>query len=140
MPIEPDGRSVPDASPDVLRPRWTAALWAGLRLRCPRCGATGIYRRYLKLHSACPVCGADFARYPTDDAPPYFTILAVGHIVIPLVVVSEQTLRPALWIELALWPSVAALLSLVLLPRIKAAVLGVAFALDVSRRPPEDCG
>ena len=30
----------------------------------------------------CEVCGHDNAQYPSDDAPPYFTILIVGHLVI----------------------------------------------------------
>jgi len=135
-----NGSSGPNPAPQRIRPRWAAALRAGLMLRCPWCGAPGIYRRYLKLHSACPTCGADFSSYPTDDAPPYFTILAVGHIIVFLVVVTETTLRPPLWIELSVWPAAALALSLVLLPRIKAAVLGVATALDVSRRPPENPG
>jgi uncharacterized protein (DUF983 family) len=117
---------------------WVSALIAGFRRRCPRCNQPGIFARYLKLRPKCSHCGTDFSRYPTDDAPPYFTILVVGHIVVPLVVLVEQFLSPPLWVQFTIWPAVTLALSLVLLPRIKGAVLGVAMALGVAERAAED--
>jgi uncharacterized protein (DUF983 family) len=117
---------------------WFAALTTGFRRRCPRCRQAGIFAGYLKLRSECPHCRIEFSCYPTDDAPPYFTILAVGHIVVPFVVVVEQLLSPPLWVQFAIWPSVTVALSLLLLPRIKGAVLGVAMALGVTQRAAED--
>jgi len=127
-----------DASSVGAGTHWFTALCAGFRKRCPRCNQPGIFARYLKLRSKCTHCGTDFSRYPTDDAPPYFTILVVGHIVVPLVVLVEQFLSPPLWIQFAIWPAVTVALSLLLLPRIKGAVLGVAMALGVSQRAVED--
>jgi uncharacterized protein (DUF983 family) len=61
-------------------------IWLGLsrgfRRRCPQCGQGPLPRRYLKVVSPCPVCGHDNGQYPADDAPPYFTILIVGHIAV----------------------------------------------------------
>jgi uncharacterized protein (DUF983 family) len=52
--------------------------------------------------------------------------------------VVEQLLSPPLWVQFAIWPSVTVALSLLLLPRIKGAVLGVAMALGVTQRAAED--
>ena len=117
---------------------WFSALTAGFRGRCPRCNEAGIFAGYLKLRSQCLHCRTEFSSYPTDDAPPYFTILVVGHIVVPSLLLVEQLLSPALWIQFAIWPSVTLALSLLLLPRIKGAVLGVAMALEVTQRAAED--
>ena len=117
---------------------WFSALSAGFRRRCPRCNQPGIFAGYLKLRPQCPHCGCEFSRYPTDDAPPYFTILVVGHIVVPLVLLAEQLLFPPLWVQFAIWPSVTLALSLLLLPRVKGAVLGIAVALGVTQRAVED--
>ena len=51
----------------------------GAALRCPNCGEGHLYRKYLKVQ-VCEACGNDNTRYPADDAPPYFTILIVGHL------------------------------------------------------------
>ena len=137
MPIEwNEGAAAPVEA--TASSAWFAALLAGLRRRCPRCRRPGIFAGYLKLRPACPSCGADLSRYPTDDAPPYFTILVVGHIVVALVVLVEQIAPPPLWVQFAVWPPVTLGLSLVLLPRIKGAVLGVAMALGVGERAAED--
>jgi uncharacterized protein (DUF983 family) len=120
------------------RSNWFAALTAGFRQRCPRCHQPGIFAGYLKLRPECSHCRTKFSSYPTDDAPPYFTILVVGHIVVPLMLLVEQFLSPALWIQFAIWPTITLALSLLLLPRIKGAVLGVAMALDVTQRAAED--
>lgn len=34
----------------------------GLRKRCPRCGADGIFVSYYELHDRCPTCGFEFER------------------------------------------------------------------------------
>lgn len=34
----------------------------GLRRRCPRCGASDIFRSFFELHERCPSCGLKFER------------------------------------------------------------------------------
>jgi uncharacterized protein (DUF983 family) len=36
-------------------------LWRGLRRRCPRCGARGIFRGWFTLRDRCPSCRLEFA-------------------------------------------------------------------------------
>src|SRR5579875_2146234 len=63
-----------------VRPAWPVpplftALSRGLACRCPGCGATRLFRRYLKVAPVCAGCGAPLGLARADDAPPYFTIL-----------------------------------------------------------------
>ena len=62
------------------RDRWQA-IRRGFMGRCPRCNEGHIFRAYLKVNDACPVCGEEFFHHRADDAPPYFTILVVGHVI-----------------------------------------------------------
>jgi uncharacterized protein (DUF983 family) len=101
----------------------------GASLRCPSCGEGRLYRAYLKV-KACDVCGNNNAAYPSDDAPPYFTILIVGHLVIgPLLFFPIIWQAPA-WIVLgATLPALLGLI-LLLLPVVKGAVVGAHWALE----------
>ena len=102
---------------------WTAFRrgWHG---RCPRCGQGTLFGSYLKMRSHCPSCGQDLEPFRADDAPAYFTIFAVGHIVVPLVLAFEKYGdQPPLWFHAALWLPISVLLALLLLPRIKGAVI-----------------
>jgi uncharacterized protein (DUF983 family) len=102
----------------------------GAMMRCPNCGKGALYRKYLKVQ-ACPACGNDNARYPADDAPPYFTILIVGHLV-----VAPLLFFPWIWqantaLVLATVMPALLILTLALLPVVKGAVVGLHWALEV---------
>lgn len=108
-------------------------VWPGLSRgfvgKCPNCGEGRLFRAYLKVESPCAACGHDNAQYPADDAPPYFTILIVGHVVIaPLVVLPVIWTYPPLMVLAVALPIVAAL-TLALLPRVKGAVIGLHWAI-----------
>ncbi len=60
---------------------------------------------------------------------PYFTILIVGHIVVPLILLVEQHLAPSVSAQLAIWLPVTALLTLALLPHVKGAVMAAIWSL-----------
>ena len=104
-------------------------LKRGFMGRCPNCGEGRLLHRYLKVVSPCAACGHDNAQYPADDAPPYFTILIIGHVVIaPLVVFPAIWEQPAALVLAVCLPTVLAL-TLLLLPRVKGAVIGVQWAI-----------
>src|SRR5262245_41944321 len=88
------------------------ALWRGLSGRCPACGRGALFGRYLKVNAACSGCGLQLSEFRADDAPPYFTILIVGHLIVPAMLVLEQTYQPAEWIHAALWLPLTVILSL----------------------------
>ena len=61
------------------------SLLRGAMLKCPACGIGSLFRRYLKVADHCAQCGEALHHHRADDAPPYFTIVIVGHIVVSLV-------------------------------------------------------
>jgi uncharacterized protein (DUF983 family) len=107
---------------------WTALL-RGWRGRCPRCGDGTLFSSYLKMRSHCLTCELALEPYRADDAPAYFTILLVGHIVVPLVLMVERYgNQPPLWFHAILWLPLSVILALALLPRIKGAVIALLWA------------
>lgn len=108
------------------------SIWRGFRLSCPQCGKGKLFRKYLKATPECAHCHADMTQHEADDAPPYFTILIVGHIVVPLMLHVELEYLPPIWVHMAVWPALTLLLTLALLPRIKGAVIGWQWALRMA--------
>lgn len=110
------------------------SMWRGLQGHCPHCAGAGLFYRYLKVSPDCPVCGHDLDQYPSDDGPAYFTILLVGHLVVaPLLLFPFIWKAPvALIIPGTLIP--LAILTLLVLPRVKGAVIGLLYALKVRRQ------
>src|SRR3546814_8198022 len=84
------------------RPTFFASLRRGLSRRCPSCGRGALLRGYLKAHEACGTCGLPFEPLRSDDAAPYFTILIVGHVVVPLILLVEQHVSPPVSVQLAI--------------------------------------
>src|SRR5512140_718233 len=83
------------------RPILTSLL-RGAALKCPACSRGAMFRRYLKVVDACPHCGEELHHHRADDAPPYFTIVIVGHVVVSLVLAVEMAYQPPLWLHAAL--------------------------------------
>lgn len=100
----------------------------GLRRRCPACGKGNLFSGYLKVHDHCPACGEALYHQKADDAPPYFTILITAHILVPTAGIIERDFEPNMAMQMALWPTLAVLMCLWLLPRIKGALIGVQWA------------
>lgn len=119
----------PESGRSVLQ-----AVLRGVRGRCPACGEGRVFTGYLKATPACSHCGEGYAHLRADDMPPWLTILVVGHIVVPLLLLVEQTWHPAMWVQMAIWPAVTMALLLLLLPRSKGAVLGLLWATGAGDR------
>ena len=99
------------------------ALGRGALGRCPRCGRGRLFGRYLKIVDHCAVCGETYGHYRADDAPAWLTILLVGHITVPIILIVENRFQPPLWIAFAVYPLLIGLLTLALLPRCKGVIL-----------------
>jgi uncharacterized protein (DUF983 family) len=110
-------------------------LWQSVRRgalgRCPGCGKGKLFRNFLKVTDRCALCGEELHHHRADDAPPYFTILMVGHLVVPWVWVMEVYGRPPLWVHLTVWLPLVVGLSLTLLPVFKGAIVGMQWALQM---------
>jgi uncharacterized protein (DUF983 family) len=104
------------------------AVLRGLKQQCPSCGQGPLYKSYLKVADTCSNCGEELHHQRADDAPAYFTMVIVGHIVVGLVMVVESAYAPELWVHALIWPPLLLGLSLFLLPRIKGALVGIQWA------------
>jgi uncharacterized protein (DUF983 family) len=111
---------------------WFDSMRRGLRRCCPRCGASGMFSGYLSVAASCRRCGLDFETIRSDDVPPYFTVVIVGHVVVPLLLVTEQMASPPTWLVLSVCLPLTLILTLSLLPFVKGAVMGVIWS---SKKP-----
>jgi uncharacterized protein (DUF983 family) len=99
------------------------AMRRGVRGRCPNCGAGKLFRAYLQVADRCNVCGEELHHQQADDAPAYFVILIVGHIVIPIVLVVETEFTPPFWLHAAIFLPLTIGLAVFLLQPVKGAIV-----------------
>ena len=102
----------------------------GFKKKCPACGEVPLYIKFLKTHQKCKSCGIKLSNYKSDDGPAYLTILIVGHIIIPLVLLTEKKLSLSINLQMFIWPLFTLFLSLWLLPKIKGAFIGFQISVD----------
>lgn len=126
-----------DGSRDVM-----TAMMDGFRHRCPSCQSGPLYESYLKVTDTCTNCGTELHHHRADDAPPYFTIFLVGHFIVGGVLALERAFAPEAWVHAAIWVPLTLVLSLLFLPRVKGALVGLQWALRMhgfgSGRDPAD--
>jgi len=113
------------------------AMRRGFFGRCPNCGQGKLFRAFLKVADKCAVCGEDFSHHRADDAPAYFNIVIVGHIVVPLALAVETSFAPSYWIHLALWLPLTLSLSFALMQPIKGAIVAWQWAHRMHGFDPE---
>jgi uncharacterized protein (DUF983 family) len=104
------------------------ALLRGWHRRCPNCGTGRMLRGYLKVNDSCATCGEAFHHHRADDGPAYLTILIVGHIMAPLILIAFTKLRPDPWALAIVFTIGTVALSLFLLPRLKGALVALQWA------------
>ncbi|MFY9876572.1 MAG: DUF983 domain-containing protein [Rhodomicrobium sp.] len=107
------------------------SILRGASLKCPKCGRGRLFSSYLAVSRTCAGCGEELFHHRADDAPPYFTIFIVGHIIVSLVITTELLYGPPLWLHFAIWLPLTVLLSLALLPVVKGAIVGLQWALKM---------
>ena len=107
---------------------WTA-MRRGFAGHCPACGEGKLFRGFLKVADVCSACGEEMHHQRADDAPPYFPILVVGHVIGAMMLyVEEVDADLPIWIHAIVWPLLTLAMSLVLLPRFKGALIGLQWA------------
>ncbi|MDA8050121.1 MAG: DUF983 domain-containing protein [Rhodospirillales bacterium] len=112
-------------------PPMLVQIGRGIAGRCPACGLTRLFSGYLRVVRACSTCGAPLGELRSDDAPPYITILIVGHIVVGLLLLMEAALHPPLWLEAAILLPLTLVLTLALLRPVKGGVVGMMLRLGM---------
>ena len=116
------------------------AMWRGVRGQCPQCGEKTLFRKYLKISDTCSACGLALSGHQADDAPPYFTIFIVGHVIVPVALIVERSYTPPLYVHAILFCLLAIVVSMITLPLVKGAVVGLQWALRMhgfAPAPPE---
>jgi uncharacterized protein (DUF983 family) len=108
---------------------WFQSLARGFRRRCPQCGTGKIFSGYTRVADNCSHCEEEMFHQRADDAPPYVTIMIVGHIIVPGLVMMERNLAPPTWVQMSVWLPLTLALSLSLLPLVKGAIVGLQWSL-----------
>jgi uncharacterized protein (DUF983 family) len=129
---EPDRSTPVNAWP---MPSLPTAIGRGLRGRCPACGIGRVFDGFLTVVPECSNCGAPLGLARADDAPPYFTILVVGHIVIPLLFVVDRLQLPV-WVMSAIFLPLTLVLALGLIRPIKGGTVGLMLNLNMLKSDP----
>ena len=145
------GKSLDQANslPDQIQPPWEAsclmtsadlkypstptALIRGVVGRCPRCGRGRLLHRYLKMTERCAVCGEPYGHFRIDDAASWLTILVVGHITVPIILLCELSFQLSLWLAYTIYLPLVVGLAAIMLPRCKGAIAALMWAMKAGR-------
>ena len=133
----PDRRPQPGSQPG---PAMRIALWRGVRGRCPLCGTGRLFAGWLRVREVCAVCAAPLGLIRADDAPPYFTVFIVAHVVIGAQVALERVALLSVAAEMMIFlPGTLALVLLLIRP-VKGATVGLMWKLGFMRKEDSDAG
>lgn len=120
-------------APEAAKARrsWRTGIARGWSRRCPSCGEGRLLKGLLTVRPSCDHCGLDLSGHRADDLPPYLTIVVVAHLLVPMVLVAERNFDPPMTLSIVIWCLAALGLSLLLLPRVKGAVIGLQWANEM---------
>ncbi|MFN3276218.1 MAG: DUF983 domain-containing protein [Paracoccus sp. (in: a-proteobacteria)] len=104
------------------------AMKRGAIGRCPACGRGRLFSGYLKVTDHCARCGEAMHHQRADDGPAYLTILIVSHLGAPILLASYMAWRPSAATMIIAFGLGAIVLSLLILPMIKGAMVGLQWA------------
>lgn len=101
----------------------------GIRCKCPNCGRGRLFRAYLKPVDSCEACGMEWSEVRADDGPAWLTILLVGHVVVPVVILLTANQWMPDWANISLSILLAGLLTFVFLPVAKGIFIAAIWTL-----------
>ena len=131
MRWEPDraAGALPYTPPSLL-----TGVGRGIMNRCPVCGEGKVFKGFLRVVDECAVCRAPLGQLRADDAPPYVVIFLVGHLLVPGVFWVERNYQPPMWLHMAVWLPLFAILSTALLRPVKGGVVGYMIRMGFLRK------
>ena len=119
----------PNAS-DAASPRSVRrSALRGLSGRCPACGEGRLYGSFLAVRGRCPACGEALHHHRADDIAPLIAMFLSAHVVVPLAFLTAMAASFPAWINLALFIAFGLALTLLALPSVKGAIVGIEWAL-----------
>jgi uncharacterized protein (DUF983 family) len=112
---------------DQSPPPAASPFAAGLKGRCPRCGAGALFGRGLTLRDKCERCGLDYGFADSGDGPAVFAILILGFVVLGAALLAEFKLHVPVWLHIVLWGILTPVLAFFLLRVLKATLIALQF-------------
>src|SRR5580658_6935646 len=100
---------------------------AGMACRCPNCGEGAMFDGFLKVSSRCEACGYDLSAADSGDGPAVFIVLIVGCICCFGALIMQVALNPPIWVLLALFLPLTAVLVLGLIRPLKGVMIAMQF-------------
>ena len=92
---------------------------------------------FLRVAAQCEHCGAPLGLARADDAPPYFTILIVGHIVIPAMLIMQKMADPPTWLLSVIFVPLTVVLAIGLMRPVKGATVGLMLSFNMLKSDAE---
>ncbi len=117
------------------RPGTVTAMARGFRGRCPACGGGRLFNGWLRQASSCPQCAAPLGDVRADDAPPYFVIFIVAHVVIAIQFALDDVMGLPVLTEAAIFLPLTLAACLLLLRPVKGATIGLMLQLGMLAGP-----
>jgi uncharacterized protein (DUF983 family) len=119
----------------------TTFLRRGLLCRCPACGLTRLFAGgFLRVAPVCAACGAKLGAVRADDAPPYFTVFIVAHLVIGMQIALERVAMLSVAAEMAIFLPATLLLTIGLIRPVKGATVGLMLKLGFAAADEDGAG
>ena len=87
-----------------------------------------MFKSYLSVRESCSVCDQELHHHRADDGPAYLTILIVGHLLAPMILILFEVFRPEPLLFAMILTVFCVGLSLFLLPRLKGAIVAFQWA------------
>jgi uncharacterized protein (DUF983 family) len=104
-----------------------SAIRAGLRGRCPRCGAGALFAGFVTVAPSCDRCGLDFGFADSGDGPAVFIMLIAGFALVGAALFVELRYEPVWWVHALIWPPLVAAVCLGLMRPLKGIMIALQF-------------
>ncbi|MFH5925284.1 DUF983 domain-containing protein [Roseomonas xinghualingensis] len=106
------------------QPSMLTMVRRGFMNRCPICNQGRVFRSFLGVVPECEACHAPLGVLRADDAPPYIVIFLAGHVLVPPIFWIERAYEPPMWLHMAVWLPLFAVVCTLLLRPVKGGVVG----------------
>jgi uncharacterized protein (DUF983 family) len=115
----------------MVSPSKLEILMRGLRLRCPRCGAPGVFKSFWNLRPFCSTCHLRLEREQGYFVGAiYLNYAATIAIVVPGYFILDYYTQASLKTQLVLWSTIAALFPVIFFRYSKGLWLALGYLLD----------
>ncbi|MGB4191988.1 MAG: DUF983 domain-containing protein [Rickettsiales bacterium] len=97
--------------------------------KCPSCNQGDLFSKYLRQVVNCNSCDEYFGNISADDGPAWLTILIVGHLIAPFIIMFSPNNNWPDWLLVITWSIISIMLILIILPRAKGVFISILWYL-----------